>query len=854
MSAAGPGPRGAPVTPGVNGGFSVVIATTDRNKRAHKIIRPGGVDDYDAGYIFRFRPAALAGMDDLWGLLQKQQHERRQFLLPYARALVARGRRLKRDDPKTGDKATLEQVPSPLVVLDVDKEALPPGWSFRADPDKAAQWIADHLLPVPINATDVIIQASSRAGVGAHDGMARVRVFFIADRAMTDHELKAWANTSSLTCDTSIWTATQPIYVSNPVFDGLPDPLTTRLWRFRSGAAPVHLIAPIAAPGANTASLVPRKAVPAAFTGPPAAPKNFILDPPARFSLEDLQCMLIDLPNNKEDWVWWNKVGMAMWCATDEEAEALALWELWSGTISIAQRKDTCSGRWASYAASPPQNLGGGWLWSMVREHIGDPEWTPDGYGRLVAAGKAPALVLQADGSWQAPPLDQWPAHMRPSIPLPGVALSPGPAAPPGASPGAHGSAGGQGSLSLPGAAVRGLPPPRQWIYGRDLLLGHATMAIAPGGFGKTAWAMAVALALASGKPLLGDDVFNGPHTVLFMSQDDDRTEMERRALAAELHHRKKFGMGLVVLGMEDLGSVTFTKKMGRDAVVDYAGLGRLEALITLHRPRVVMLDALNGFCTAGGVNDNATMTELLAGLQKLAERLGIAFLILHHERKGARDDVDADASMGAASIINKARIALRLVRMTETEASKFGVLPWESWQYIAVSSAKVNLAPMGQRRWVRLVGVKLGNGTPAYPAGDTAQTVEQWTPAHAGLQFDMSTIRAVVARIAKGATDAAGNPVPFGNSSTTKGTRDFSKPVAEVLRPGWRGQMPGEKAERAMAAKAVSEATARGWIVERAESVPRPDGKGTRQGLVLRATWGATPWKDDPPPGPFVV
>ena len=41
------------------------------------------------------------------------------------------------------------------------------------------------------------------------------------------------------------------------------------------------------------------------------------------------------------------------------------------------------------------------------------------------------------------------------------------------------------------------------------------------------------------------------------------------------------------------------------------------------------------------------------------------------------------------------------------------------------------NIAPPSTApAWFKLVGVKLGNETEAYPAGDTVQTVEPWTPA----------------------------------------------------------------------------------------------------------------------------
>lgn len=583
----------------------------------------------------------------------------------------------------------------------------------------------------------------------------------------------------------------------------------------------------------------------------PAEPAFFeMLEPARKFAfvqraLGAIPIADFDLPDT---YAGWRDV---IWACADAEREGAV------GAVAAAMAWSQGGVKWNAnaFAAVLRSDKGSGEgriTWRSLFHEI-------DEYNLLVQAGQAPPLVLQPDGSRQAPPIDQWPAHMCASVPLSGVATTQGQALPSGAtsSPwqasGGQGDTGGQRAGAASGAAARVLPKPRQWLYGRDLLLGHVSVIVAPGSFGKTAWAVAVALAMACGKPLLGDDLFNGPHAVLFLSQDDGTEEMNRRVFAAEMHHGETFGAGLVVLGSDLLGAISLTQMSGRNEELDHAGLKRLEALINFHQPRVVMLDALLGFCPVG-INNNGLMTALMTALQKMAERLGVAFLILHHERKGARDDADSDAAMGAASIMNKARIALRLVRMTEAEAAKSGVLPWDSWQHLALVPAQMNLAPMGQRRWVRLVGVKLGNSTAAYPAGDTVQTVEQWTPSAGGFQFDLSTLRAVVVRIAKGATDASGAVMPFGNGATVRGPRDFAKPIADVLRPGWNGQMPGDKAERAMAEKAVAEGAARGWIVERSEMIPRSDAKGTRPGQVLRAAWGVTPWKGDPMPGPFVV
>ena len=44
--------------------------------------------------------------------------------------------------------------------------------------------------------------------------------------------------------------------------------------------------------------------------------------------------------------------------------------------------------------------------------------------------------------------------------------------------------------------------PPRQWLYGTQLIRGFVSVLVAPGGTGKSAYAMAMVLALVAGRPL----------------------------------------------------------------------------------------------------------------------------------------------------------------------------------------------------------------------------------------------------------------------------------------------------------------------------------------------------------------
>jgi hypothetical protein len=798
--------------------------------RAHKVIRPDGISNYDAGYSFTYRVVHVPDMDALWSLLQQQQHERCEFLLPYAWPLAERGRRLKVKQ-HDGAAPTLKQKPSRILALDIDKVALLEGWSFSADPERAARWVAETYLPPPLNEADIIVQATSSAGLLGTDTLARVRVYCMLDRPLADYQMKAWAEDASVKCDTSIWTATQPIYTCTPVFDGVPDPLNDRMWRFRPGASATML----AIPGVK-------------------APTQETDEWDGELMHEaELEVTLTESPNDRTDWNTWNAVGMATYVASGGQQYGLKLWGAWSARNSAHGVTDTCEARWRHYRRSPPTATGPGALVMRVRRALSNMEWEPNGYELLVRRGEAPPLTQMSDGSWlpdrswQRSEDGKWsPTQWT------GAALEPIGAVRVTMDEPRDETA----SAGSVGPARRILPPPRQWLYGTDLLIGHVSVLVAPGSFGKSAVAIATALSLAA-KSVLGGRVYGSKRRVLVLSQDDDGDEMCRRVIAAEQHHEAEFGDRLAMFGMDDIAKLHpdglhLNIDEGSKKKVDANGIARLERLIRQHRPEVVVLDPLLGFCPAG-VNDNGCMTAVMGKLQEMASRLKVAMLVLHHERKGARDDTDAEAAMGAASIINKARVALRLVRMTPAECQTYGVLPWEAWRHISINDAKVNLAPAGARRWFKLVGVPINNGTPDYPEGDTVQTVQRWEPVATGHEFDLSTLRAVVTRIAQGVPGEDGMPAPFSPASARKGARLFAKPIADVLRLGWGGRHMDAKQEAAMAAAAVAAVEGRGWVRERDINTKKAQG-GRRPSKGLYVRWNATPWATDPPPGPFVM
>jgi RecA-family ATPase len=97
--------------------------------------------------------------------------------------------------------------------------------------------------------------------------------------------------------------------------------------------------------------------------------------------------------------------------------------------------------------------------------------------------------------------------------------------------------------------------PPRRWLYKPHLIRGFVSLTVSPGGVGKSTLTLCEALALASGRSLLG--VMPAEWTRVWCWNGEDPTqEIERRIQAAMMHHQ---------LRPADLEGWLFTGS-GRDA------------------------------------------------------------------------------------------------------------------------------------------------------------------------------------------------------------------------------------------------------------------------------------------------
>ena len=389
-------------------------------------------------------------------------------------------------------------------------------------------------------------------------------------------------------------------------------------------------------------------------------------------------------------------------------------------------------------------------------------------------------------------------------------------------------------------AALPSTPAKRRWLHGIDLVRGAVSLLVAPGGRGKSSWLVALSLALASGRPLLGAHVFGGPLRVLLISAEDALAEVALRIRAAMKHHGLTDAdvPGLCVVGADNWG-LPLLCNGGSGPMLNVAGWDALTAELDHVEPDVLIFDPLMSVMGGASQNDNAAAALFMGQLVSVAAKRQIGIMVAHHASKG-RDPLSAESAMGAASFVNLSRIALGIEPLAEKDAGGVGVLPREACNVFRVVGTKHNLtSPSETDRWFRLVSVEMGNAEPpTYPNGDKVGVVEIFHPGASGATFPRAMIRDALLAI-------DGAIVPL--SPSKRATGRYAVPEVENAIAPHRGGRSSE-----IEAKAVIDHLIRSGLVEVDKiKVPRP-GKGTdaRNGLVLTSA-GKRAVQNQPPQSP---
>ena len=254
--------------------------------------------------------------------------------------------------------------------------------------------------------------------------------------------------------------------------------------------------------------------------------------------------------------------------------------------------------------------------------------------------------------------------------------------------------------------------PRREWVYGYDYIKKYISVTASAGGIGKTSAIIVEALAIATGKPLLGTTVKQQTN-VWVINLEDPMSEMQMRTIAAMQH----YGLapddikGRLFMDGEDTMQITLAAE-NRDGLITNDDM--LAAMIRVIKQNKIGVVILDPFVSAHLVNENnnGSVQAVVAMLRKLARDTNSSVQLVHHIRKGNGDDATIDSVRGAGSLIGAARAARVINRITPDDAIALGVDEHEALGIFRIDDGKANLAPPSDKAvYRRMQSVEIANG-----------------------------------------------------------------------------------------------------------------------------------------------
>lgn len=459
-----------------------------------------------------------------------------------------------------------------------------------------------------------------------------------------------------------------------------------------------------------------------------------------------LASAILAIPNPDLSWDDWNRMGMAMWRASDGCLEGLHAWQEWSAK-SAKHHDATCVDRWHHFTISPPTKIGAGTIFLEAgrngwERHSSDPPPDIDDPGYHAAIDQA----AMSAGEWAE--LEQ--RETGTAIP---------------ASPEAKAQAGKNLLWRIDQPWAEQDIPLRPWIARGYLMRRSITVVSGAGSAGKSSLMVAWATALAIGCKFHGLRS-NDPVRVATYNVEDDGDEQKRRfsAMLQQLECRHDaLGGRLVILGPSRVGTLLHTTRDGA-LLVNTPVMDELEQFTIDFKPDVLILDPFVEL-HAAEENDNTAVRAVMARFRAMAIDHDLALVLLHHSRKGGTDPGDPDSLRGASAIVGAARVALTLNVMTPEEADTAGIHKDKRRNYFRLDGAKNNYAPIEEAEWFERLERKLSNGTET--DGDGVAVVWPWKPASPFRDLPTHDINQILDQIAAAAPDNLYAPVRKGRDNT---------------------------------------------------------------------------------------
>lgn len=320
-----------------------------------------------------------------------------------------------------------------------------------------------------------------------------------------------------------------------------------------------------------------------------------------------------------------------------------------------------------------------------------------------------------------------------------------------------------QGKI-VPTTWKRKVPPPRQWLYGKQWVRGMVSGMLSPGGLGKSSLEQVDAVAVVTGRKLLHADIhYPEGLRVWYWCGEDPSDELDRRFEAVCIHY-----------GVSDaaLGGRLFVDS-GRNQPIKIAEADRdgtkvarplIDELVAQMTERSIDLLVVDPFITCHSVpeNDNPAINAVVDAWRDIADKTGAAIELVHHTNKAANpNDPNVNDGRGASAFRDGIRGGRVLAPLSGDLGEQWGLESGEVGRiFQSRDDAKPNLTARGlAATWYRMESVRLNNGNDQYPDGDEIGVVTAWTKPDDFADVKRADLVAVQAAIAMRDTPPAANP-----------------------------------------------------------------------------------------------
>lgn len=217
--------------------------------------------------------------------------------------------------------------------------------------------------------------------------------------------------------------------------------------------------------------------------------------------------------------------------------------------------------------------------------------------------------------------------------------------------------------------------PVREFVYGRHYARKFVSGTLSPGGLGKSSQEMVEAVAMATGRDLLGVKV-REPLRVWYWNGEDPMDELDRRLAAICKHYgitSSDLGGRLFINSGRD-SEIVVAREVREGDVIAEPVVAELEATIRDNAIDVWMFDP---FVSVHEVseNDNNRIGAVMKALAGICDRTNTAADLVHHVRKStAGTETTVHDGRGASAFLDRVRSARALNRMSKEEAERMSV------------------------------------------------------------------------------------------------------------------------------------------------------------------------------------